>query len=302
MTTMLSGAALMNGAILVIAANEEIPQARTIEHLLAVKAAGINHIVVALNKADLITKEELIKKFDSIQKFLKEHNTEAPIIPTSAQFGLNIDALIEAIEENIPNPKFDLNKPLKLYVARSFDVNKPGISPKDLKGGVIGGTIVQGILKEGDEIELVPGFGGRKIQTKVVSLSTEMNKLKEAKPGGLLGIETLMDPSMARNDGMRGNVAGLSGKVPEPVSRIKIELFYFKRLLEDVGEIINSDQLVVNAGTATTLGIVNNLKKAEKIFCDLDLKSQIVVERGENVSLLKRGKQGWRFVAYGRVI
>jgi len=127
MTTMLSGAALMNGAVLVIAANEPCPQPRTAEHLIALEMAGISSIVVAQNKIDLVSRERALESFREIKNFLKEHDAEnAQIIPVAAHFNANIDALIEAIEKAIPSPKFESGKPLKMFVARSFDINKLG--------------------------------------------------------------------------------------------------------------------------------------------------------------------------------
>ena len=111
MTTMLSGAALMQGAILVIAANEKCPQPRTVEHLMALNIGGVKNIVVAQNKADIVSKEDAIENYKAIKKFLGEYGYEkAPIIPISATFGINIDLLIESIEETIKTPKFDKKK------------------------------------------------------------------------------------------------------------------------------------------------------------------------------------------------
>ena len=114
MTTMLTGAALMQGAVLVIAANEECPQPRTAEHLMALGISGIKNVVVAQNKIDLVDKERAIKNYQQIKDFLKEYGYEgAPIIPIDANFGTNIDAIIEAIETNIPTHVFDQKKRAK---------------------------------------------------------------------------------------------------------------------------------------------------------------------------------------------
>jgi translation initiation factor 2 subunit 3 len=178
MTTMLSGAALMKGAVLVIAANEDCPQPRTVEHLMALRFAGVKNIVVAQNKIDLVEREEAIENHRKIKKFLKEYGYEnAPVIPTVANFGANIDLLIGAIEESIPTPKYDLKKPLKMFVARSFDINRPGTGIEKLRGAVIGGSISQGKIKIGDEIQLCPGLD-TETKTKVTSLATDAGLIK----------------------------------------------------------------------------------------------------------------------------
>ncbi|HJX04408.1 MAG TPA: translation initiation factor IF-2 subunit gamma, partial [Thermoplasmata archaeon] len=158
MATMLSGAAIMNGALLLIAANEECPQPQTREHLMALSIIGVDKIIVVQNKIDIVSKEEARKNYKEIQDFVKGTIAEnAPIIPISAHHDMNIDMLIMAIEKTIPTPKWDMTKPPRMYVARSFDVNVPGTKIDSLKGGVIGGSLIQGKLKVGDEIEIAPG-------------------------------------------------------------------------------------------------------------------------------------------------
>ena len=180
MATMLSGAALMDGALLLIAANEKCPQPQTKEHLMALSIIGIDKIIIVQNKIDIVTREQAVENYKQIKDFIKGTIAEdAPIIPVSANRGVNIDMLIESIEEHIVSKiQRDLNAPPLMHVARSFDINSPGTVPKDLKGGVIGGTLIQGKLKVDDEIEIVPGrrveIAGKptyeKISAKVTSL------------------------------------------------------------------------------------------------------------------------------------
>ncbi len=298
MTTMLSGAALMNGAILVIAANEPVPQPRTVEHLMALKAAGIGHFVVAQNKVDLVDKQQAIENHDKIAAFLKENGYEnVPIIPTAANFNVNIDLLIEAIEKNIPSPHFDETKPLKMFVARSFDVNKPGALPEKLVGAVVGGSITQGIAKIGDEIEISPGVEEKNLATKIVSLSTESGFIEKAKPGGLIAIGTLLDPQMSRNDQMKGQVVGKPGSLPKPAIKLVLKYFLFKRLLEETGSEIRANEMVVlTIGTNTAVGTIT---KATKDILEIALKSTVVVETGQKIAISKKQKTGWRLAAYG---
>src|SRR5579883_455129 len=155
MANMLSGAAVMDGSILVIAANEKVPQPQTREHLQALQMMGMKHIVVVQNKVDLVSDKQARDNYAAIKNFVAGSVAEkAPIVPVSAQHKLNIDALIEAIQQNIPTPERNENAPPLMQVLRSFDVNHPGLDPSKLTGGVIGGTLLQGRLTVGDEIEL----------------------------------------------------------------------------------------------------------------------------------------------------
>src|SRR3989344_1744045 len=149
MATMLSGAAIMDGALLLIAANEKCPQPQTKEHLKALEISNILNIIILQNKIDLVTKEQAIENYNEIKSFIKGTIAEnAPIIPISAQYNVNINLIIEAIEKHIPTVKRNLTKDPIFFIARSFDVNKPGTEIKNLVGGVLGGSIKQGILKK----------------------------------------------------------------------------------------------------------------------------------------------------------
>jgi small GTP-binding protein len=150
MATMLSGAAIMNGALLLVAANESCPQPQTREHLMALSIIGVDKIIVVQNKIDIVSADEARKNYKEIQEFVKGTIAEtAPIIPISAHHDVNIDMLIEAIEMKIPTPKWDKVKAARMYIARSFDINVPGTKLESLKGGVIGGSLTQGKLKIG---------------------------------------------------------------------------------------------------------------------------------------------------------
>jgi len=124
MATVLTGTALMDGAFLVIAANEKCPQPQTREHLTVLELVGIKNIIVIQNKIDLVSEERAGKSYEEIKNFLKGTSLEnSPIIPVSAQQRVNIDLVIEAIEKFIPNPKREEEKDLRMLIARSFDIN-----------------------------------------------------------------------------------------------------------------------------------------------------------------------------------
>ena len=238
MANMLSGSALMDGALLLVAANEQVPRPQTKEHLLALQTLGIKQIVVLQNKVDLLSRDEVLANYKDIIKFVKGTNAaQSPVIPISAQSGLNIDALIGLIESTIQTPERDEKADPVMHVLRSFDVNKPGIKLKDIKGGVIGGSLTQGIFNVGDEIEIKPGLINEKkksyepILTEITSLGTAAGIVESVKPGGLVAIGTKLDPSMTRSDSFIGSVIGKPGTLPENSTKLKLSVNLFDSIL-----------------------------------------------------------------------
>lgn len=312
MTTMLAGASLMDGAILVIAANEPCPKPQTKEHLMALQIIGNRNIVIVQNKIELVTKEQVLENYRQIKEFVKGTVAEnAPIIPISALHGANIDVLIRAIEDFIPTPERDPNKPPKMLVLRSFDVNKPGTPPEKIVGGVIGGSIIQGRLRVGDEIEIRPGVPyeehGRiryePIVTEIVSLQAGGRFVDEAHPGGLVGVGTKLDPFLTKNDLMAGNVVGKPGKLPPVWDTLRVESHLLDRVVGTEEElkvepIKKREVLLLNVGTARTMGLVTGLGKDE---IELKLQIPVCAEVGERVAISRQVGSRWRLIGYGLI-
>ena len=125
--------------------------------------------------------------------------------------------------KRIPIPVRDFTSDPRLIVIRSFDVNKPGAEVDELKGGVAGGSILTGVLRLGQEVEIRPGIvtkdssGKTKckpIFSRILSLHAENNLLQFAVPGGLIGVGTRIDPTLCRADRLVGQVLGAVGKLP----------------------------------------------------------------------------------------
>src|SRR3989344_6836908 len=151
MATMLSGAEIIDVALLVVAANEGIkPQTR--EHLVALQSKNVKKIAIIQNKIDLVSKEQAIKNYNEIKEFVKGTIAEdSLIIPVSAQQKINIDKVYKILAE-AEIPLREVKSEPVFIIARSFDINKPGTSASELHGGVLGGSLMKGILKVGDEI------------------------------------------------------------------------------------------------------------------------------------------------------
>ncbi|HWY36226.1 MAG TPA: translation initiation factor IF-2 subunit gamma [Nitrosopumilaceae archaeon] len=311
MANMLSGSALIDGALLVIAANEKVPQPQTKEHLLALQTLGIQQIVIAQNKADLVSYEDAMTNYSDIVKFVKGTNAiKAPIIPISAQSKLNIDALIGAIESTIETPKRDESKPTVMHVLRSFDVNKPGTKIKSIKGGVIGGSVIQGYFKVGDEIEIKPGLANEKngsyepIITEISSLGTGAGLVDEVKPGGLVAIGTKLDPSMTRSDSLIGSVIGKPNTLPENSSIAKLEINLFDTAVGSADEIKVSsvqvgESLRLSVGTAPVLSKVTSVR-GERI--DVQFRRPVCLFEKGRVAISRRIQERWRLIGAGVVV
>jgi translation initiation factor 2 subunit 3 len=312
MATMLSGAAIMNGALLLVAANEECPQPQTREHLMALSIIGVDKIIVVQNKIDIVSKEEAKKNYAEIQNFIKGTIAEkAPIIPISAHHDVNIDMLIEAIEKKIPTPKWDKSKPARMCIARSFDVNVPGTKLGSLKGGVIGGSLTQGKVKIGDEVEILPGrkveVGSKtsweSIATKARSLYAGNLSLDVAGPGGLIAIGTGLDPSFTKSDSLVGRIAGVPGSLPPVLDELTFRTELMKRVVGVSSELAvdnlkTNEPLMLSVGTATTVGVVTSGRSDS---AEVNLKIPVCVEKNQRIAISRRIAGKWRLIGYGVV-
>ncbi|MEM3536297.1 MAG: translation initiation factor IF-2 subunit gamma [Candidatus Bathyarchaeia archaeon] len=312
MATMLSGAAIMDGAILVIAADEPCPQPQTREHLAAAEIVGIKNIVIVQNKIDIVDERRALESYKEIKNFVNGTVAEnAPIIPVSAQRQVNIDTLIQALEEFIPTPKRDETKPPLMYIVRSFDVNKPGTPIEELEGGVIGGTIVQGKFVVGDEIEIRPGITVEKegkslhnsLRSEIVSLHAGGRNVKEAHCGGLVGVGTLLDPSFSKADGLTGNIAGKAGMLPDTLSEFTLEAHVLERAvgtkeLAKVDEISMGETLLLHVGASITAGKVTAIKKGNVM---VKLTRPVCAQTGWRVAISRKITGRWRLIGYGMI-
>ena len=319
MSTMLSGAAVMDAALLLIAGNESCPQPQTSEHLAAIEIMKLNHIVILQNKVDLMREENAKEHYNSIIKFIKGTVADgSPIIPISAQLKYNIDAINEAIVTKIPVPVRDFQADPHMIIIRSFDVNKPGAEIEDLKGGVAGGSILTGVLKLGDEIEIRPGIIEkdakgqticRPILSRVVSLFAEHNDLKFAVPGGLIGVGTRVDPTLCRADRLVGHVLGLKGKLPEIYIELEVNYFLLRRLLgvktekdgkaAKVAKLAKNEVLMVNIGSTATGAKVMGVKADA---AKLTLTTPACTAVGEKIALSRRIEKHWRLIGWANIV
>lgn len=308
MANMLSGAALMDGAILVMAANEKVPQPQTREHLLALSVLGIQQIVLVQNKADLTEYDEALDNYRQIKDFVKGSVAEkAPIVPVSAQHKVNIDALIEAIENTIKTPARTKNVEPIMHVLRSFDVNKPGSPIKQVKGGIIGGALVQGEFNVGDEIEVRPGLLDEKkgryepITSQISTLGTGAGLVDAVKPGGLVAIGTKLDPTFTKSDSLIGSVVGRPSTLPKDVEDVTVETHLFDTAV-GTAEMVKVEPVKVrepirlNIGTAASVGTVTNVRDSK---IEVKLKKPVCLMPKSRVAISRRIAERWRLIGSG---
>ncbi|KAJ1668873.1 eukaryotic translation initiation factor 2 subunit gamma [Coemansia sp. RSA 1646] len=319
MMTMLSGAAVMDAAMLLVAANEPCPQPQTSEHLVAIEMIKLKNAFILQNKVDRIKEDEALINYEQIKKFSKNTIVEnAPIIPISAQLKVNIDAVIEYVYKHIPIPVRDFTADPHLIVIRSFDINKPGFEADELRGGVVGGSILKGVLKVGDEIELRPGrlvqdpvTNRTKLVTlrsRIVSLNAEANSMQFAVPGGLIGVGSLLDPALTRQDLLAGNVLGHPGKLPKVYTELEINYFLLRQLLgmqkdkrksSNIGPLKKNEILKIAIGSLTLGALVI---KVRKDIARLALQKPACADIGEKIAISRNYGVLWRLIGWASIV
>lgn len=307
MATMLSGAAIMDGAILVISANEKCPMPQTREHLAAIEIVGLSNMLVAQNKIELVNREGAIESFHEISDFLSGTSADtAEIVPISAVNKANLDSLIQKVEQIIPTQSRDPNLPGRLLIARSFDVNKPGYKIERLSGGVIGGVIAQGTLSIGEEVEIRPGIKrGEKWQpifTEIASLQAGFGPLETAAPGGLVGVGTKLDPALTKSDKLVGHIAGKPDSLPPTIESMTVDVHLLDQVVGSdeqikVAPIETGEPLMLNVGTSKTIGVVTG--KTSKEGYSMTLRLPICADNGMRTALSRRIDRRWRLIGWG---
>jgi translation initiation factor 2 subunit 3 len=325
MATMLNGAAIMDGAMLLVAANEPFPQPQTLEHLKAVEIMQLGSVVVLQNKIDLVKEATAQDQYGQIKAYLK--NTSAlnsPIIPISAQLKYNIDCLLDYLcHIPVPRRRFDL--PLRMIVVRSFDVNKPGDDVAKLQGGVAGGSVQQGVLRIGQTIEVRPGLrhrdtsspGGpvftcQPIRSKATSLNSEKVPLLYAVAGGLIGIGTNIDPALTRQNKLVGNLIGAPDTLPDVYCDIEIDFMLFTQLVGvksasggkavKVNKLAQGETLQINIGSNTTAGNVIAVQTSPNNIVRVCLLQPVCASLSTSVAISRRFDKHWRLIGWGRVV
>lgn len=209
---MITGAAQMDGAILVVAATDG-PMPQTREHVLLARQVGVPYIVVALNKSDMVDDEELLELVDfEVRDLLSSQDFDgdnAPVIPVSALKALEGDEkwvkaigdLMEAVDDNVPEPERDIDKPFLMPVEDVFTITG--------RGTVVTGRVERGVLLPNDDIEIV-GIKEKSSKTTVTAIEMFRKTLPDARAGENVG---LLLRGTKREDVERGQVIVKPGSI-----------------------------------------------------------------------------------------
>lgn len=308
MTTMLTGTSVMDASILMISAKDKCPQPQTIDHLIAVEMMNLKHNIIIQNKIDLVSKDKALEQFSDIKEFIKGTVVHhAPIIPMSAQLGVNLQALYKEIC-NIPSPQHTIDRPPRMIIIRTFNTNKPGCSIDEYHGGIVGGSIVQGILKLGQEIMISPGLiqqiNGKivyqPIKSTIISLKAEKNDLTVAGPGGLIGVGLSIDPCLTKSDHLVGHYLGIEDDLPLVTFSIRINYHLLRNYTKDltirIPPLQLNEQIMINICSMQTMGKIIELNVSH---LTLLLNKPVCVEQGEKLALSRRMHGKWCIVGYG---
>lgn len=305
MANMISGTAVMDSALFLISASDKIfPQVQTDEHLRVLGISGIDNIVVLQNKLDLISSSEAKTSHNSIIDYLKEAFTELPLIlPISAQLNQNIDAVYKYIAYKIPEPSREYNTPPFMTVVRSFDINHPGICFEELKGGVVGGSLIKGTLRKGDKVEIRPGHITKTscipLIATVESIYSEDVELDIAIPGGLIGVGLTIDSNFSRNDKLVGQVLGFPGFMPDIFRTINVS---YRKIPRDkkISKAKPGEEfrIAINSYVLNGTLVEHSNKKELKIKLD----SPVCLELQSKIAILRKIDDDYRIYYYGTIV
>merc|ERR1712151_1148730 len=278
------------------------------------------HIIILQNKVELIKEQQAQAQYEDIKKFVAGTAADSsPIIPISAVLKYNVDVICEYLCTLVPIPPRDFTSSPLMIIIRSFDVNKPGEEIANLKGGVAGGSILKGVLKVGDKIEIRPGVVSKDssgnvqckpILSQIISLAAEQNSLQFAVPGGLIGVGTKIDPTLTRGDRLVGHVLGHPDKLPSIYEEIEVKFYLLRRLLGvktegdskagKVSKLKKGEILMVNIGSTAAGGRVLGTK--ENDLAKVTLTSPVCTQEGDKVALSRRIEKHWRLIGWGSII
>ncbi len=306
MATAIAGSSIIDGALFVISAAEPCPMPQTREHLMIINALGIKKAVIVQTKIDIVGKDAAKKHYEQIRNFIKGSVIEnASVVPVMANKEINIDALLDVIV-GMDVPQRNTKSDPIMYIARSFDVNKPGTKIQDLVGGVVGGSIIKGEFKEGDEVEIKPGINVMKdkqkrevyepIITRISRISAGSGSMKSAVAGGLVAIGTDADPSFTKADGLVGQVIGKAGRLPETVNEVTLNYTSLERSDIPKQAFRQGEPLILGIGTGTVVGHVKGIRRSR---LEIMLNHPACIDKGMKISVMRNFAQRWRLSGYG---
>ncbi len=292
---MITGAAQMDGAILVVsAADGPMPQTR--EHILLARQVGVPYIVVALNKADMVDDEELLELVElEVRELLSEYEfpgDDIPIVKVSALNALNGDAtaqeqileLMQAVDDYVPLPERDVDKPFLMPVEDVFTITG--------RGTVATGRVERGIINVNDEVEVV-GMQTEIEKTVVTGVEMFRKLLDQGQAGDNIGA---LLRGVKREDIQRGQVLAAPGSIT-PHTKFKAQVYVLSK--EEGGRhtpFVNGYRPQFYFRTTDVTGVIQLLDGAEMIMpgdnavLEVELIVPIAMEDGLRFAIREGGR------------
>ena len=292
---MITGAAQMDGAILVVSATDG-PMPQTREHILLSRQVGVNDLIVFMNKVDLVDDEELLDLVEmEIRELLSEYNypgDDIPVIRGSALKALEGDEkaeaaileLMDTVDSYIPTPKREMDKPFLMPIEDVFTITG--------RGTVASGRIDRGVVKVGDEVELVGLFPETK-KTVVTGIEMFRKILDVGEAGDNVGI---LLRGIGREDIERGQVIAKPGSIT-PHTKFKGEVYILSK--EEGGRhtpFFTNYRPQFYFRTTDVTGVIDlpsgteMVMPGDNVTIDVELIAPIAVEVGTKFSIREGGR------------
>ncbi len=299
---MVTGAAQMDGAILVVAATDG-PMPQTREHILLARQVGVPQLVVFMNKVDMVDDPELLELVEmeirELLSFYEFDGDNIPVIQGSALGGLNGDAkwvktieeLMDAVDSWIPTPARDTDKPFLMPVEDVFTITG--------RGTVATGRIERGIINSGEPVEIL-GMGAENLKSTVTGVEMFRKILDRGEAGDNVG---LLLRGIEKSDIRRGMVICKPGSV-KPHAKFKAEVYILSK--EEGGRhtpFFNNYRPQFYFRTTDVTGIitlpagVEMVMPGDNLTIEVDLINQIAMEKGLRFAI----REGGRTVGAGQV-
>jgi elongation factor Tu len=299
---MVTGAAQMDGAILVVAATDG-PMPQTREHILLARQVGVPQLVVFMNKVDMVDDPELLELVEmeirELLSFYEFDGDNIPVIQGSALGGLNGDAkwvktieeLMDAVDSYIPTPARDMDKPFLMPVEDVFTITG--------RGTVATGRIERGVINTGDPVEIL-GMGAENLKSTVTGVEMFRKILDRGEAGDNVG---LLLRGIEKSDIRRGMVICKPGSV-KPHAKFKAEVYILSK--EEGGRhtpFFNNYRPQFYFRTTDVTGIitlpagVEMVMPGDNLTIDVVLINQIAMEKGLRFAI----REGGRTVGAGQV-
>ncbi len=303
MGTMLNGTSVMDYTITVESVvNKTFPAPQTIQHLDAIESNNIPNVAMVLNKVDLVNEITTFEKIDVLKEFLQKYKSKSnPIIPISATFDVNIDVICEILAKlKVPSREYEPEK-LRMNIIRSFNINLPGTKIENLKGGVVGGSIIKGTINLNDTIYIYPGMiyedKYEPLKAKVLSIFSEKTPLESAVCGGLIALGLDIDPGLTGDDALVGNVIKINNKFDD-----NNQFYVTKKIQLDIKYFDNFNQDILGQNNKYILNINMNNIQADLEDNYFVFEKPIYIETNDNITISMKNQEGLQVIGTGKLV